>query len=170
MATSPNPNPVLACSSAQLGAALQQAGKLTWSTNLSCSGQPFPLSESQQTPQHHPSTSFPAPTSTTSPSILTSNPTAKPNPTPPDIHRSSPTMAEAAFKPEKDYTKEVDKQIPEAETLAQVPSFCSLELAMVVLTTLGTSPTSMAPSKSSPCSRSRRVRYNPQPNTPPHQN
>jgi hypothetical protein len=29
-------------------------------------------------------------------------------------------MAEAAFKPEKDFSKEVDKQIPEAEKLAQV--------------------------------------------------
>ena len=31
-------------------------------------------------------------------------------------------MAEAAFKPEKDYTKEADKQIPEAEELAKVAS------------------------------------------------
>jgi len=30
-------------------------------------------------------------------------------------------MADAAFKPEKDYTKEADKQIPEAEELAKVP-------------------------------------------------
>jgi len=30
-------------------------------------------------------------------------------------------MAEAAFKPEKDFSKEADKQIPEAETLAKVP-------------------------------------------------
>lgn len=29
-------------------------------------------------------------------------------------------MAEAAFKPEKDFTKEADKQIPEAEELAKV--------------------------------------------------
>lgn len=29
-------------------------------------------------------------------------------------------MAEAAFKPEKDYSKEADKQIPEAEDLAKV--------------------------------------------------
>ena len=29
-------------------------------------------------------------------------------------------MAEAAFKPEKDYTKDADKQIPEAEELAKV--------------------------------------------------
>ena len=31
-------------------------------------------------------------------------------------------MADAAFKPEKDFSKEADKQIPEAEQLAQVPS------------------------------------------------
>jgi 26S proteasome regulatory subunit N5 len=30
-------------------------------------------------------------------------------------------MADAAFKPEKDYSKEADKQIPEAEELAKVP-------------------------------------------------
>jgi hypothetical protein len=29
-------------------------------------------------------------------------------------------MADAAFKPERDYTKEADKQIPEAEQLAKV--------------------------------------------------
>jgi 26S proteasome regulatory subunit N5 len=29
-------------------------------------------------------------------------------------------MADAAFKPEKDFSKEVDKQIPEAEQLAKV--------------------------------------------------
>lgn len=29
-------------------------------------------------------------------------------------------MASAAFKPEKDFTKEADKQIPEAEELAKV--------------------------------------------------
>jgi hypothetical protein len=29
-------------------------------------------------------------------------------------------MADAAFKPERDYSKEVDKQIPEAEQLAKV--------------------------------------------------
>lgn len=29
-------------------------------------------------------------------------------------------MADAAFKPERDYTKEVDAQIPEAEQLAKV--------------------------------------------------
>jgi len=30
-------------------------------------------------------------------------------------------MADAAIKPEKDFSKEVDKQIPEAEKLAKVP-------------------------------------------------
>ncbi len=29
-------------------------------------------------------------------------------------------MADAAFKPEKDFSKEVDKQLPEAEQLAKV--------------------------------------------------
>ncbi len=29
-------------------------------------------------------------------------------------------MADAAFKPERDYSKEADKQIPEAEQLAKV--------------------------------------------------
>lgn len=29
-------------------------------------------------------------------------------------------MADAAFKPERDYSKEVDQQIPEAEQLAKV--------------------------------------------------
>ena len=29
-------------------------------------------------------------------------------------------MADAAFKPEKDYSKEADKQIPDAEALAKV--------------------------------------------------
>lgn len=29
-------------------------------------------------------------------------------------------MADAAFKPEKDFSKETDKQIPEAEALAKV--------------------------------------------------
>lgn len=29
-------------------------------------------------------------------------------------------MADPAFKPEKDFSKEVDKQLPEAEQLAQV--------------------------------------------------
>jgi len=29
-------------------------------------------------------------------------------------------MAEAAYKPEKDYSKDADKQIPEAEELAKV--------------------------------------------------
>lgn len=32
------------------------------------------------------------------------------------------TMADAALKPEKDFSKEVDKQIPEAEQLAKVPN------------------------------------------------
>lgn len=36
-------------------------------------------------------------------------------------------MAEAAFKPEKDFTKEVDKQIPEAETLAQTNVNAAIE-------------------------------------------
>lgn len=31
-------------------------------------------------------------------------------------------MADAAFKPEKDYSKEADKQISEAEQLAKVPN------------------------------------------------
>jgi hypothetical protein len=30
------------------------------------------------------------------------------------------TMADAALKPERDYSKEADKQIPEAEELAKV--------------------------------------------------
>lgn len=32
----------------------------------------------------------------------------------------SPNMAEAAHKPDKDFTKEVDEQIPQAELLAKV--------------------------------------------------
>jgi 26S proteasome regulatory subunit N5 len=30
-------------------------------------------------------------------------------------------MSDGALKPEKDFSKEADKQIPEAETLAKVP-------------------------------------------------
>lgn len=35
-------------------------------------------------------------------------------------------MSDGALKPEKDFSKEVDKQIPEAETLAKV--LCSMPL------------------------------------------
>jgi 26S proteasome regulatory subunit N5 len=34
-------------------------------------------------------------------------------------------MADAALKPEKDFSKEADKQIPEAEKLAKVCISCS---------------------------------------------
>lgn len=41
-------------------------------------------------------------------------------------------MADAAFKPEKDYSKEADKQIPEAEALAKVRLATSLTAGTVI--------------------------------------
>jgi len=68
-------------------------------------------------------------------------------------------MAEAAFKPEKDFSKEADKQIPDAEALAKVPIACRPARARAVLIGLCEHrQTFRLPSRSSPPSRSRRVR------------
>lgn len=45
-------------------------------------------------------------------------------------------MSEGTLKPEKDFSKEVDKQLPEAEKLAQVLAWCCRIFHVCVLTTL----------------------------------
>lgn len=57
-------------------------------------------------------------------------------------------MAEAAFKPEKDFTKEVDKQIPEAETLAQTNVNAAIEkLSLLEKQTRQVPPPTQRPSR-----------------------
>lgn len=57
-------------------------------------------------------------------------------------------MAEAAFKPEKDFTKEVDKQIPEAETLAQTNVNAAIEkLSLLEKQTRQVPPSTRHPSR-----------------------
>ena len=51
-------------------------------------------------------------------------------------------MADAAFKPDKDFSKEVDKQLPEAEQLAKVLSFCLDMIADSTLTSSSDRPES----------------------------
>lgn len=41
------------------------------------------------------------------------------------VINQAPKMANAAFKPDKDFTKEVDQQIPQAELLAKVILRCT---------------------------------------------
>jgi hypothetical protein len=67
-------------------------------------------------------------------------------------------MAEAAFKPERDYTKEADTQIPEAEQLAKVRKWDILQLRFGASSLIPNRQTSMPPSRSSLPSRSRRAR------------
>lgn len=66
-------------------------------------------------------------------------------------------MADAAFKPEKDYSKEADKQIPEAESLAKVRMaiYCIAHVVGKADTLDDCRPTSKLLLKSSPCLRSR---------------
>lgn len=57
-------------------------------------------------------------------------------------------MAEAAFKPEKDFTKEADKQIPEAETLAQTNVNAAIEkLSLLEKQTRQVPPPTQRPSR-----------------------
>jgi 26S proteasome regulatory subunit N5 len=67
-------------------------------------------------------------------------------------------MADAAFKPEKDYSKEVDKQIPDAEALAKVPIAAPQLRPRVLINPGQHRQTSNPPSRSSPSSRSRPAR------------
>jgi hypothetical protein len=67
-------------------------------------------------------------------------------------------MAEAAFKPERDYTKEADTQIPEAEQLAKVWKWEMLLRPHFGSSLIPNRQTSMPPSRSSLPSRSRRAR------------
>lgn len=67
-------------------------------------------------------------------------------------------MANAAFKPDKDFTKEVDQQIPQAELLSKVTQdHRDIRWGPYVLTARDRT-TFKGPSNSSPCSRSKHVR------------
>lgn len=85
---------------------------------------------SQAQRQYHPKHSLPQPPSanpTSSASdiaILWGNQELPKHPGP-STSITSITMADAALKPEKDFSKEADKQIPEAEKLAKVCISCS---------------------------------------------
>lgn len=73
-------------------------------------------------------------------------------------------MADAALKPEKDFSKEADKQIPEAEKLAKVNAYTAAAppVAFAGLLTRATHRMTLPPlSTSSQCSRSRPDRYRP---------
>jgi len=68
-------------------------------------------------------------------------------------------MSDGALKPEKDFSKEADKQIPEAETLAKVRLDETLfDLEKDADYNQPCRPTSKRPSRSSPLSRSKRAR------------
>lgn len=68
-------------------------------------------------------------------------------------------MAEAAFKPEKDFTKEVDELLPQAEELAKAGPFPASALWELVLSTDTLyRPTCKPPSKSSLFLRNRLAR------------
>jgi hypothetical protein len=68
-------------------------------------------------------------------------------------------MANAAFKPDKDFTKEVDQQIPQAELLAKVNrDYKKTMRAECPDIQFRFRTTFKGPSNSSPCSRSKHAR------------
>lgn len=68
-------------------------------------------------------------------------------------------MAEAAHKPDKDYTKEVDQQIPQAELLAKVGTHCEVhDIPIATDSAVRHRPTCKVPSSSCRSSKSKPVK------------
>lgn len=68
-------------------------------------------------------------------------------------------MSEGTLKPEKDFSKEVDEQLPQAEKLASVSFIAFITLWSRILANLNDRATSKVPSRSSPRSRNKHARY-----------
>ncbi len=151
--------------------------KLTWALAPAAAaaaaqrpaGQPTNQRLRRRTKQQPPATTT-ANTRRQQPAALTSpcfhHDPAQTAPTPKINHQPSPhlsktdtslTMSDAALRPERDFSKEADKQIPEAEKLAKVRP-CPAAHVGTYLAHLRNRQTSMPPSRSSQLSKSRHAR------------